>query len=142
MAEGTRRLRQQGQEARPLGRCRRFLRAFEGTELCIDSFQRLSTLSSRIHTARKIMEFFEQENIAILLWPANSLDINPIEHVWAYIKRSLDRYLEAPKNLDELWERVQVIWQKNPNDFLQKLYESMPNCLEEVIRNKGGNIKY
>ncbi|KAG0047379.1 hypothetical protein BGZ89_004953, partial [Linnemannia elongata] len=53
-----------------------------------------------------VMEFFEQENIAVLPWLVNSPDLNPIEKVWAYIKRSLYRHLVALKDMDQF---VQVI---------------------------------
>jgi hypothetical protein len=98
--------------------------------------------NARVHTARKVMEFFEEEKITVLPWPANSPDLNIIEHVWAYMKRRLGWYTERPDNLEDLWERVQEIWTNIPNDFLQKLYESMPKRLEEVIKHKGGNTKY
>ena len=98
--------------------------------------------NARVHTAGKVMEFFEQENITVLPWPVNSPDLNLIEHVWAYMKRRLDRHTEPPEKLIDLWERVQEIWTDLPNGFLQKLYESMPKRLEEVIKNKEGNTKY
>lgn len=45
--------------------------------------------------------------------------LNPIDHVWACIKRSQYRYLVAPEDMDELWERAQVTWEHIPNDLLQ-----------------------
>lgn len=98
--------------------------------------------NSRVHTSRKVMEFFEQENITVLPWPANSPDLNLIEHIWVYIKSKLDLYPKAPKTMNELWERVQDIWGHISSDFLQNLYTSMPKRLEEVIKNKGRNTKY
>ncbi len=98
--------------------------------------------NARVHTTRKVMEFFEKENITVLPWPANSPDLNLIEHVWAYMKRKLDEDPVAPKNKNELWERVQKIWTELLNGFLQKLYESMPKRMQAVIRNKGRNTKY
>ncbi|KAI9239405.1 MAG: transposable element Tc1 transposase [Podila humilis] len=82
------------------------------------------------------MELFEEEDITIFPWLANSPDLNFIEHVWAYMKRRLDRNTEPPERLKDLWERAQEIWTDLPDDFLQKLYERMPKRLEEVIKNK------
>lgn len=98
--------------------------------------------NTRVHTACKVMDYFAKKNITVLPWPGNSPDLNSIEHVWAHMKRELDRYPEAPKTMKELWRRVQDIWTAIPNDFLQKLYESMPRQLEAVIKSKGRNTKY
>ena len=114
-------------------------RDFWGMDVATFIFQQDN---ARVHTARKVMEFFEEENITVLPWPANSPDLNLIEHVWAYMKRKLDSDPERPEKLEDLWERVQKIWTDLPDDFLQKLYESMPKRLEEVIRHKGGNTRY
>ena len=42
-----------------------------------------------IHTAKKTMEWFENKAIPVLEWPPYSPDMNPIEHMWAMLKRKL-----------------------------------------------------
>ena len=98
--------------------------------------------NSRVHTAASIREWFAKQDFAVLKWPANSPDLNIIEHVWSYMKRRLDQCEKAPQTLDELWECVQDIWTSIPLEFLQKLYDSMPRRMRELLRNKGGHIKY
>ena len=98
--------------------------------------------NARVHTACTVMAFFEQEHITVLPWPANSPDLNLIEHVWAYMKKQLDQYPEILKDENELWERVQDIWEHLPKDLLEKLYASMPERLAEVNKHKGRNTKY
>jgi hypothetical protein len=93
--------------------------------------------NARVHTARKVMEFFEEKNITLLPWPAHSPDLNPMKHIWTYTKHEQDQNPVPPRTPDELWERFQDIWVKIPKDFLQNLYESIPKRLREVIRNKG-----
>ena len=66
--------------------------------------------NASVHTARSVKDFIEDVGITVMEWPANSPDLNPIEHVWGYIKRELDAYSESPKTMDELWERIQEIW--------------------------------
>lgn len=39
------------------------------------------------HTA--VDWLLEQGGIAVLLWPAQSLDMNPIEHAWDMLQRSV-----------------------------------------------------
>ena len=94
------------------------------------------------HTARIMREYFEGNNIIVLDWPANSPDLNPIVHLWSYLKRELGLYPEAPESMEELWERVQDVWTKIPIRYIQKLYESMPRRMEEVVHNRGGHTKY
>jgi transposase len=98
--------------------------------------------NASVHTAHIVKAFFAESNLTVMKWPANSPDLNPIEHLWSYLKTQLNAYKEDPKTMDELWERVQEVWTKIPTDYIHKLYESMPRRMEEVIRNRGGNTKY
>ena len=34
------------------------------------------------HTARDTVAFLDQQDVEVMDWPARSLDMNPIEHVW------------------------------------------------------------
>jgi hypothetical protein len=44
--------------------------------------------------------------------------------------------------MDELWERVQCIWETIPEAYISKLYESMPRRMAMLYKSKGGHIKY
>ncbi|KAG3001110.1 hypothetical protein PC128_g16898 [Phytophthora cactorum] len=35
------------------------------------------------------MQFFEEQEINLLDWPARSLDLNPIENLWALLARKV-----------------------------------------------------
>jgi transposase len=55
--------------------------------------------NARVHTAGLVNTFIKKSKIRLLKWPANSPDINPIENLWASMKRELNFYPTAPKSL-------------------------------------------
>lgn len=98
--------------------------------------------NARVHTTRIVKGLFVKKRIKVLEWPANSPDLNPIEHLWAYIKYRLGQYKESPSTLEELWERVQDIWVDIPIDYIHQLYESMPRRMKELHDNRGKHTMY
>ncbi|KAL5537294.1 hypothetical protein ACEPAF_1117 [Sanghuangporus sanghuang] len=75
-------------------------------------------------------------------WAPKNCDINIIKNVWDYLD---DRLCECPfplHNLDELWEVLQEEWYKISKSYIDKLYNSIPERVEEVIEMKGGNTTY
>ena len=94
------------------------------------------------HISKKATQWFEDNDIQVLVWPAQSPDINPIEHLWVHLKRALQKYLTPPKGMHELWERVVEEWNGILVETCQKLIESMPRRIQAVIRERGGYIEY
>jgi len=77
----------------------------------------------------------------MLEWPGNSPDLNPIENLWCLMKNKLPE--KHPTNLGALQSAIQEVWVKAISpDYCCKLIESMPQRLQEVIKNKGGYTKY
>ncbi|CEG71363.1 hypothetical protein RMATCC62417_07108 [Rhizopus microsporus] len=64
------------------------------------------------HTAKVVKEHLSQQEYRILEWPANSPDLNLIEHMWSLLKRRLNEYDTAPKGMNELFERITDTWYK------------------------------
>ena len=52
-------------------------------------------------------------------WPAQSPDMDIIEHVWGRMKE--EAWKTKPKNLDELWEVCKTAFFAIPDDFINKL---------------------
>lgn len=94
------------------------------------------------HTAKIVKEWLENQHFNTLKWPAQSPDLNPIENLWAIVKRTLSQHDNPPKNMDELWERVKVAWSNIPHSTIEKLVESMPKRINSVIKRKGLWTKY
>ena len=78
----------------------------------------------------------------ILYWPAQSPDLNPIEHVWAELKRRLDGYGTRATSKEELADRISTEWNKFTKEDCLKYIDSMPNRIEAVIKSKGGPTPY
>ena len=94
------------------------------------------------HTSKLATQWFEDNNIQVMVWPAQSPDINPIEHLWEHLKKKLRGYPTPPKGVHELWDRVAEEWNKITPETCQNLIESMPRRVQAVIKAKGGHTKY
>lgn len=98
-----------------------------------------------VHTAREVVEFFEDQNLQVLEWPPHSPDLNIIEHVWHYLKEAMAKLTPAGSKA-ELWSNVNLalvhMWSPPMMEKINKLYESLPNRMEEVIAAHGGNTSY
>lgn len=94
------------------------------------------------HTSKLAKEFFEANDYDLIIWPANSPDLNPIEHLWHYVKQQLQKYELPPRGVNELWERIQEVWDNIPIEVCQNLVESMPNRIQAVKKAKGGHTHY
>jgi hypothetical protein len=94
------------------------------------------------HTSRLASQWFRNNQIEVLEWPAQSPDLNPIEHLWWYLKKKLNEYETEPSGIHELWERVQAEWDAIPAQVCIDLIESMPRRVAEVLKSRGGYTKY
>ena len=92
------------------------------------------------HTAKTTQEWLRDKSLHVLEWPNQSLNLNPIEHLWRDLKIAVQR--SSPSNLTEL-ERICIEeWEKLPKYRCAKLVASYPRRLEAVIAAKGASTKY
>ena len=80
--------------------------------------------------------------IEILEWPANSPDLNVIEHLWDELIRRVQKRPRQPQTLRELREALLEEWNHIPQDVIRKLVESMRDRCEAVIAANGGVTRY
>jgi len=94
------------------------------------------------HNAGRVQEWLEKKPFETMIWPAQSPDINPMEHLWAIIKRQLNEYERPPNGMIQLWERIETIWNSIDKDICLKLIESMPRRIEAILKAKGKWTSY
>lgn len=92
------------------------------------------------HTAAVVRNWLDREKIAVLDWPAQSPDLNPIENLWKYVKDRV--YAKKPTNKNELWLAVKDAWESVPISLCRRLVESLPKRCDDVLKNKGFTIDY
>src|SRR5437588_5659330 len=94
------------------------------------------------HTAILTKKWFEDNNVEVLEWPPQSPDLNPIEHLWNEIDRRMRRSSAGFHTQDQLWDAVQKAWVEMDIEFLNRLIESMPERIDDVIRANGGYTRW
>ena len=88
-----------------------------------------------------ITKWFQEQNISILgPWPGKSPDLNPIENLWLILKRWADK--QKPTNSDKLQALIKQEWAAISQNVAQKLIDSMPGQIAEVLKKKGQQCKY
>ena len=71
-------------------------------------------------------------------WPAQSLDLNPIEHLWDQLERRLRDRPSRPTSVPDLKNAHVEEWSNIPIDTILNLVHSLPRIVEAVIVAKGG----
>ena len=94
------------------------------------------------HKARVIMDFLEEINIETLDWPPQSPDMNPIENLWAVIKKRRQKKYGLPRDKEELIVQIFDIWDNIEPEFMLKLANSANTRIKAVLKLKGKVSKY
>lgn len=98
--------------------------------------------NARPHVARIVTGYLREVGIPVMQWPANSPDLNPIEHLWDQIKRKVRARNPVPETLDQLEAALTEEWEQTPQDDIKKLIRSLNRRMAAVIKARGGNTPY
>uniref|UniRef100_A0A9J7YAI0 Transposase n=1 Tax=Cyprinus carpio carpio TaxID=630221 RepID=A0A9J7YAI0_CYPCA len=99
--------------------------------------------NARPHVAGVCQQFLQDEGIDAMDWPAHSPELNPVEHIWVIMSRSIHQRHVAPQTVQELADALVQVWEEIPQETIRHLIRSMPrHCREAVIDCKGFATKY
>lgn len=94
------------------------------------------------HAAKTVSNFLRESEISTLPWPGNSPDMNPIENLWAIVKKRMKNHKVTTRQ--GLIELLIQVWHHDEEikNNCKNLVQSMPNRIKMLIKNKGMHTKY
>ncbi|GFY28018.1 transposable element Tcb2 transposase [Trichonephila clavipes] len=96
----------------------------------------------RPHRANLVEDFLFEEGIVRMEWPACSLDMNPIEHVWNALGRRVAGRQPPPQTLQKLERALLEEWDRIPQLVINSLIDSMPQRCSTLLAVRGNHTPY
>ena len=90
------------------------------------------------HTSKVVAKSLKDNKVKVLEWRSQIPDLNPIENVWAELKKRV--LVRRPTNLTRLHLLCQEEWAITT--YCGKLVEGYPKHLTQVKQFKGNATKY
>ncbi|GFV81279.1 transposable element Tc3 transposase [Trichonephila clavipes] len=87
-------------------------------------------------------DFLETENIQRMSWPANSPDLNPIEHVCNILGRQIAALSHPRRSVTELKRALQEAWNRLSLQLIHHLIASMVNRCAACLAVRGDHTPY
>ena len=84
----------------------------------------------------------ERNGIKRLPWPSQSLENNPIEHLWAILDRAVRKKSRKPTSRAELQNLLREAWAEIPQEKISELVSSMPERVKALKSANGKSTKY
>lgn len=100
--------------------------------------------NARVYTAKLVVNHLHHEGINVMVWPPYSPDLNPIENLWAIMKRRiyhrypwLEKAPDTEDTLQALIKAAQEAWHEIPDEVLNNASNGMPKRVEAIIKSGG-----
>ena len=98
--------------------------------------------NARVHPARLTMDFFNQNGVQVLPWPAFSPDLNQIEHLWDQLGKRVYNRRHPSISRQQLAMALQEEWDNITQDQIQRLIRSMRRRCQATLDANGGHTRY
>jgi hypothetical protein len=95
-----------------------------------------------VHKARSVQKCCVGKSVEELDWPAQSSNLNPIEHLWDELECRLWARPNRPTSVPDLTNALVAEWKQVPAEMLQHLVDSFRRRVEAVIAAKVGPTPY
>lgn len=118
------------------------IRPFMETELNGTENSILQDDNAPPHRAASVLQLKEELGIRTLRWPSRSPDMNPIEHVWSYLKRKITMLDHQPQNITQLRQALTTCWNEMPQSYIRRLILGMPRRVSSLLLARGGYTRY
>ena len=89
------------------------------------------------HDSQEVIDYCDSKGIQRPYWPPTSPDMNPIEHVWGWMKNQLTYLTVAPRDIEDLKRIIADIWYGFDTQKIRELFKSMPNWIRALHRANG-----
>ena len=102
----------------------------------VDKKRTLVQDGARCHDARRTMEYLARKHVRTAIeWPAYSPDLNPIEQLWAELKRKVGE--RCPTTMEQLIAAAKAVWAAIPMERINRYVKSFKNKLKRCLERRG-----
>src|SRR6218665_3435379 len=100
--------------------------------------------SAPAHRAKDAIALLQRETPSFIgpkLWPENSPDLNPVDYrIWVLIQERV--YQTATRDIDELKERLIVVWAELKQSVIDKAIEQWRPIPRACVQAKGHHFEH
>uniref|UniRef100_A0A915MVI3 Tc1-like transposase DDE domain-containing protein n=1 Tax=Meloidogyne javanica TaxID=6303 RepID=A0A915MVI3_MELJA len=98
--------------------------------------------NASIHASASTKQWLADRDINILSWPACSPDLNVLENAWGMLARRVYANNRQFQTVAHLKMAVIEAWNELDMNYINRLVESVPDRLFQLIQRNGSSIDY
>jgi len=84
--------------------------------------------------------FFLLIKVKLLDWPSHSPDVNPMENIWALLKRNIAK--KDAQNIDDLVEAIHFECTNFSSSVISNIFLSIYKRINLLIKSNGNTLAY